>query len=645
MKFYTFIFYSLGLVSLSLSQTEICSDDDTVISIGLSIWTDVSTCSEAYTYLQTQNLNCFSDLNLPFVSAEPITFAEICCETCQDQIVYGCTDEAAFNYNSEANTDDGSCISIIYGCTDDTMFNYDSSANTDDGSCIPIIYGCTDPIACNYDQDATIEDGSCQYAECCDCLGCTDINACNYNSDASEDDGSCSYAEEWFNCDGTCIDLDNDGICDLEDDCIADNNNICGCTDLEACNFNQNATDDDGSCDYGLECLLSPCSSSEDPGIDGAYCIDDYCNGCCAIWYNSDGTIISNSCDENSNSMIGLWYDFDADQYIEITENEIVFYTYLDDPNFNCWYYWSMDYTNLGISPITGLEMIEFIDEEDGPIQLSINVLDNGNLQLGDDAGDGIQLSPIDELPELEMCFQNSTSEGCEDFFGQWTYLNYAYIIIDEEGAKFMIPNEDSDVVCYDSINLSYSQLNDSETCQLFLGGNGIAFEFAQISLNDDGTLFLESNIVDFPNLWDPDNTDLTSLEDCIYGCTEMLACNFDPLANSDNGTCGVIDDCGDCRIPYCLYDGEYIDYVEADNCEGVWIGNNCENNDYCLSGSEDILWNSGCSIGLDEIKSNLKIISNLNMLGQTIHNNNSGFRFIIYNNGLVEKKYLLNNE
>ena len=506
MKFYTFIFYSLGLVSLSLSQTEICSDDDTVISIGLSIWTDVSTCSEAYTYLQTQNLNCFSDLNLPFVSAEPITFAEICCETCQEQIVYGCTD-------------------------------------------------------------------------------------------------------------------------------------------LEACNFNQNATDDDGSCDYGLECLLSPCSSSEDPGIDGAYCIDDYCNGCCAIWYNSDGTIISNSCDENSNSMIGLWYDFDADQYIEITENEIVFYTYLDDPNFNCWYYWSMDYTNLGISPITGLEMIEFIDEEDGPIQLLINVLDNGNLQLGDDAGDGIQLSPIDELPELEMCFQNSTSEGCEDFFGQWTYLNYAYIIIDEEGAKFMIPNEDSDVVCYDSINLSYSQLNDSETCQLFLGGNGIAFEFAQISLNDDGTLFLESNIVDFPNLWDPDNTDLTSLEDCIYGCTEMLACNFDPLANSDNGTCGVIDDCGDCRIPYCLYDGEYIDYVEADNCEGVWIGNNCENNDYCLSGSEDILWNSGCSIGLDEIKSNLKIISNLNMLGQTIHNNNSGFRFIIYNNGLVEKKYLLNNE
>jgi len=503
MKYLILILFSI-VPYFIFAQNSGCDDDDNTISIGLSIWTDLSTCSEAYTYLQTQNLNCFSDLNLPFVSAEPITLAEICCETCQDQIVYGCTD-------------------------------------------------------------------------------------------------------------------------------------------LGACNFNPIATDDNGSCDYGLECLISPCSSSEYPGIDGAYCIDDYCNGCCAIWYNSDGTVISNSCDENSNSMIGLWYDFDADQYIEITENVIAFYTYLDDPNFNCWYYWSMDYTNLGISPITGFEMIEFIDEEDGPIQLSVNILDNGNLQLGDNAGDGIQLSPIDELPELEMCFQNPTSEGCEVFFGQWTYLNYAYIIIDEEGAKFMFPNEDSDLVCYDSINLSYSQLNDS--CQLFLGGNGIAFEFAQISLNDDGTLFLESDIVDFPNLWDPDNSDLTSLEYCIYGCTDMLACNFDPFANSDNATCGVIDDCGDCRIPYCLYDGEYIDYVEPDDCEGFWIGNNCENNDYCLSGSEDILWNSGCSIGLDEIKSNLKINTNLNMLGQTIHYNNSGFRFIIYNNGLVQKKYLINNE
>ena len=32
-------------------------------------------------------------------------------------------------------------------------------------------------------------------------LGCTDSVACNYDELATEDDGSCSYAESGFNCD------------------------------------------------------------------------------------------------------------------------------------------------------------------------------------------------------------------------------------------------------------------------------------------------------------------------------------------------------------------------------------------------------------------------------------------------------------
>ena len=43
--------------------------------------------------------------------------------------------------------------------------------------------------------------------------GCTDLSACNYSSDATEDDGSCIY-EENFDCDGNCIvTTDCLGIC------------------------------------------------------------------------------------------------------------------------------------------------------------------------------------------------------------------------------------------------------------------------------------------------------------------------------------------------------------------------------------------------------------------------------------------------
>ena len=44
--------------------------------------------------------------------------------------------------------------------------------------------------------------------------GCTDSKACNYNDNANKNDGSCTYAEINYNCDGKCIiELDCNGIC------------------------------------------------------------------------------------------------------------------------------------------------------------------------------------------------------------------------------------------------------------------------------------------------------------------------------------------------------------------------------------------------------------------------------------------------
>ena len=79
--------------------------------------------------------------------------------------------------------------------------------------------------------------------------GCTDAAACNYDENASEDDGSCEYPADLcdgatnVNCDCSCInDADGDGICDEDE--------IGGCTDAEACNYDAAATDDNGSCTY-----------------------------------------------------------------------------------------------------------------------------------------------------------------------------------------------------------------------------------------------------------------------------------------------------------------------------------------------------------------------------------------------------------
>jgi hypothetical protein len=74
--------------------------------------------------------------------------------------------------------------------------------------------------------------------------GCTSMTACNYNVDATEDNGSCiEPAADCSICDGSVlviVDTDLDGICDAEE--------VPGCTNPSACNFDVNATDDDASC-------------------------------------------------------------------------------------------------------------------------------------------------------------------------------------------------------------------------------------------------------------------------------------------------------------------------------------------------------------------------------------------------------------
>jgi hypothetical protein len=51
----------------------------------------------------------------------------------------------------------------------------------------------------------------------CAVYGCTDTTACNYNSEATDNDGSCEYALEGYDCKGTCLDDDGDGVSNLDE--------------------------------------------------------------------------------------------------------------------------------------------------------------------------------------------------------------------------------------------------------------------------------------------------------------------------------------------------------------------------------------------------------------------------------------------
>ncbi len=98
----------------------------------------------------------------------------------------------------------------VLGCTDAASCNYDSAANTDDGSCeYTSCSGCTDAAACNYDATATIDDGSCESVSC---AGCTDATACNYDATSTIDDGSC----EFTSCDCP-EDINGDGVISVAD--------------------------------------------------------------------------------------------------------------------------------------------------------------------------------------------------------------------------------------------------------------------------------------------------------------------------------------------------------------------------------------------------------------------------------------------
>ena len=192
-----------------------------------------------------------------------------CFHDSDDDGIVDCEDDCPFgDFDNDGICDvEDPCVGVVdvLGiCNGHCFFNVDGDYICDD------VDNCTDTEACNYNDPSN---GDCLYLDTCgvcggpgdiyecgcadipagdcdcegnqldqcgvcggdgmSCLGCIDAEACNYDETATIDDGSCLYNDACGNCGGSAY---------------------AGCTDEMACNYDAGAGCDDASCLYLDEC-------------------------------------------------------------------------------------------------------------------------------------------------------------------------------------------------------------------------------------------------------------------------------------------------------------------------------------------------------------------------------------------------------
>ena len=215
------------------------------------------------------------------------------------------------------------------------MLNFDPGATQDDGSCAvnddcgvcggdnSTCGGCTDPAACNYDPAAVIDDGSCILGgedltviiltdnypgettwTVTDAAGTTVASGGPYATAATEyveqvciDAGCYTFTISDSFGDGVCcaygtgaytVSSNGTVVASGGEFTTAEVTEVClgsglGCTDATACNYEPEATTDDGTCDFSCYGCTDPAACNYDPSatIDDGLCeLPDPVDGC-----------------------------------------------------------------------------------------------------------------------------------------------------------------------------------------------------------------------------------------------------------------------------------------------------------------------------------------------------------------------------
>ena len=500
---------------------------------------------------------------------------------CDELEVVGCQDEVACDYNASA-TDSAACTYEIefYNCEEECLVDFDA-----DGVCDELeIVGCQDEIACNYNVDAT-DAGTCDFAiefyNCetvclndtdsdgvCDELevvGCQDniennpnITACNYNELAT-DSGDCTYV------DGVCEsciegliidnDSDEDSVCNLDE--------ITGCTDIEACNYDSNSTTDtDNSlCEYIEDC--QECSGE----IDGSGTV-----------LNIDPSICAFTIEET----LDLNYDQISIQNSEV--DSLVFVSNMI----------SLLETQLDL-PIGTVEIIEIIISEFRAfnvqiiykVTLSQVQITDFNLSIGIASSNAEQIAQNleNDVNQLAQVIEDSGSsfdfvEGCTNAEAN----NFDLLAnINDDSCEFTNPGCGFQGACNYNSELE-AQYSDFNLC-VFIPLN----HFCADSVIDDSLVFYDGGCVNDINLDGIcDETQVVgctdtqafnynilailddeSCVDKVLGCIETIACNYNASANTDDETCDFAVEYYNCNST-CLSDLDsdgVCDQLEISGC------------------------------------------------------------------------------
>jgi len=319
--------------------------------------------------------------------------------------------------------------------------------------------------------------------------GCTNGAACNFNALATVDDGSCAFPSD------ACDDGDANTINDVfQTDCSCVGTlQIFGCIDPLACNFDSAATDDDGSCGFSGD----PCDDADATTIDDEYQPDCSCVGTTAVLTNA--------------LLITAVYDGPLSGGVP-----------------------------------KGVELYALADITDLST-FGIGSANNGG------GTDGVEFTfPADAITAGTYIFVSNDDTGAQTYF-ESTTTNYnagGSMSVNGDDAIELFEfgtvidvfgdiNTDGSGTAWDYLD-SWAHRNCEQTpnAGIFTATN---WTYGGIN-NNDGTSLNSETANPMPV-----NAFETVCPSVIPGCTNDLACNYNMMATTDDGSCELIgDSCDD---------------------------------------------------------------------------------------------------